>query len=148
MNFKNAIVIPPARSFHQGITSAEMGLPDIVLARDQHQAYCTALESCAVSLTLLQADDQYPDSTFVEDTAVLTNNCAILANPGAANRRGEVVKIKSAVANFFDQVHAIQPRGTLDGGDICQAGNHFFIGISNSHCVTSVSDRFSYLSIS
>lgn len=130
MIFNHAIVKPPGKSFDKGITTAELGVPDLSLARKQHQAYCSALESCGITLSILQSDDKFPDSTFVEDTAVLTSSCAVLAHPGAASRRGELVSIKPAIAKFFETVHTIQAPGTLDGGDICQAGDHFFIGIS------------------
>ena len=87
MYFKRAIVRPPGSSFARGITSADMGAPDLDLALDQHQAYCAALERCGVSLTVMEPDDEYPDSTFVEDTAVLTRQIAVLARPGAPSRR-------------------------------------------------------------
>jgi dimethylargininase len=130
MHFKNAIVKPPGKSFDKGITSAELGAPDLTIAREQHQAYSSALEKCGITLSVLQSDDRYPDSTFVEDTAVLTSKCAVLTNPGAVSRRGELASIEPAIAPYYDSVHTIQAPGTLDGGDVCQAGNHFFIGIS------------------
>lgn len=130
MNFRHAIVKPPGNSFKKGITSAELGAPDLALAREQHQAYSSALEKCGITLSILRSDDNYPDSTFVEDTAVLTSSCAILASPGAASRRGELGAIEPAIAQHYDTVHTIQAPGTLDGGDVCQAGNHFYIGIS------------------
>jgi len=128
--FNHAIVRPPSTSFAQGISSAELGAPDLALANEQHQAYCTALEKCGVSLTVLEPDHQFPDSTFVEDTAILTRYSGILANPGASSRQGEVARIKPIIAKFYESLHTIQSPGTLDGGDICQVDDHFFIGIS------------------
>jgi len=128
--FNHAIVRPPSASFAQGITSAELGAPNFALAIEQHQAYCSALEKCGVSLTVLEPDTQFPDSTFVEDTAVLTRHCGILARPGVSSRQGEVAGVKPVIAQNFEHLHSIHPPGTLDGGDICQAGRHFFIGIS------------------
>jgi dimethylargininase len=66
----------------------------------------------------------------VEDTAVLTGHSGIIARPGATTRRDEVVSMKPVISQYFEHLDTIQPPGMLDGGDICQAGNHFFIGIS------------------
>ena len=97
---------------------------------EQHEAYCAALERCGLSLIRLAADERYPDSTFVEDTAVVTERCAILTRPGALSRADEVTGISAELAQFYPGLHSIQAPGTLDGGDVCEAGNHFFIGIS------------------
>jgi len=128
--FEYAIVRPPCTSYSQGLTTADLGEPSLEDALEQHAAYCAALEICGLNLTILDPDPQFPDSTFVEDTAVLSLHSGILARPGASSRRGEVSGIKSVIAQHFESIHAIQPPGTLDGGDICQVDNHFFIGIS------------------
>ena len=128
--FKHAIVRPPSTSFAQGLTSADMEKPDLDLALEQHSAYCAAFEQCGVTLTILRPDPQFPDSTFVEDTAVLTSRSAILTHPGVASRQGEVSSVGQSLTQFYPSLHTIQPPGTLEGGDICQAGDHFFIGIS------------------
>jgi dimethylargininase len=125
-----AIVRPPSANFAAGLTNADLGAPDLASALRQHEAYCAALEQCGLALTRLEADEAYPDSTFVEDTAVLTEHCAILTRPGAASRAGEVSGIGTGLARFYSLIQSIQEPGTLDGGDVCQAGRHFFIGIS------------------
>jgi dimethylargininase len=130
MIFNRAIVRPPSTSYPSGMTTASLGDPDLDLALKQHSAYCDVLEDCGLALTKLEPDPLYPDSTFVEDTAVLTERSAVLAYPGVASRRGEVFGIEPVVNQFFINVKSIQSPGTLDGGDICQAGSHFFIGIS------------------
>jgi dimethylargininase len=130
VKFRYAIVRPPSASFAEGLTTAEIGKPDLTLATQQHAAYCAALEKCGLTLTWLETDPRYPDSTFVEDTAVLTKHSAILTRPGAASRRGEVVSVEHALSGFYSSINTVQPPGTLDGGDICQAGEHFFIGLS------------------
>ena len=108
-----------------------MGPPIFEKALAQHEAYCEALTRCGLALTMLDPLLSNPDSTFVEDTAVLTNRCAIIARPGAASRRGEVASIRQALFRWYPSVHEIVPPGTLDGGDVCQAGDHFFIGVSS-----------------
>jgi dimethylargininase len=128
--FTKAIVRPPAPNFAEGLTTADLGAPNYERALKQHEAYCAALEQCGLMLIRLEADSRYPDSTFVEDTAVLTKCCAVLTRPGAPSRAGEVAGIADVLADFYPSILSIKPPGTLDGGDVCEAGNHFFIGIS------------------
>jgi dimethylargininase len=128
--FRRAIVRPPAANFADGLTTANLGLPDLSLAMAQHTSYCQALEQCGLRLTHLEADARYPDSTFVEDTAILTEHGALLSRPGAPSRAGEVKQMRQVLESFYPSVDEIGPPGTLDGGDICEADNHFFIGVS------------------
>ncbi len=130
MTLRHAIVRPPASSFAGGLTAAGLGAPDLVLALAQHEAYCEALLDCGLALTWLSADPNFPDSTFVEDTAVITPHGAILTRPGAASRAGEVAAIRPALEAFFPSPRALEPPGMLDGGDVCEAGSHVFIGLS------------------
>jgi len=129
--FKRAIVRIPAPNFADGLTTVDFGVPQFDRVLAQHDSYCKALRACGLTLTTLDADLLHPDSTFVEDTAVLTPRAAILTRPGAASREGEVAAIRSTIAAFFTNTLSIQPPGTLDGGDICEAEDHFFIGISH-----------------
>jgi len=128
--FKRAIVRRPGRNFAEGLTSFQGPPPNHEKTLAQHEAYCSALEKCGLQLTRLDPDASHPDSTFVEDVAVLTANAAILTRPGATSRAGEVEEIRAPVEEFFKTIHEIIAPGTLDGGDICEAGNHFFIGVS------------------
>src|SRR5712692_11344900 len=72
--FTRAIVRPPAPNFAQGLTTSRLGAPNYERALRQHEAYCAALEQCGLTLTRLPPDPNYPDSTFVEDTAVLVTH--------------------------------------------------------------------------
>ena len=128
--FHHAIVCQPGTNFANGLTTSQLGTPNIALAREQHEDYCRALKECGLELIRLPTDLAYPDSTFVEDTAVLTRESAIMTRPGAASRLGEVAAIRETIRRYYAEVHEIEPPGTLDGGDICEAGSHFFIGIS------------------
>lgn len=132
--FKNAIVRKPGENFSKGLTSVgqgSLGLPVYSKVLEQHDAYCKALEACGLQLTVLEKDLDHPDSTFVEDTAVLTKHAAVLTRPGAESRAGEVARIRKPLLRFFQKHYEITAPGTLDGGDICEAGNHFFIGVSH-----------------
>jgi len=125
-----AIVRKPCRNFASGETSVDLGKPDYELALQQHEAYCRALESCGLDLIRLPADDRYPDSTFVEDTAILTSKGAVIMRPGAPSRLGEVDHIERTLREYYSDPGRIETPGTVDGGDICEAGSHFFIGLS------------------
>ena len=130
MNFSRAIVRKPGTSFIDGITTANLGVPDHEKAIQQHVAYVNALMQCGLEVDVLEANEDYPDSVFVEDTALLTPECAIITNPGAPSRKGEVVDIEHAVRKYYTHVERIMPPGTVDAGDILMVGNHFYIGIS------------------
>jgi dimethylargininase len=127
--YSKAIVRKPGRNFAAGITTADLGKPDIEKALEQHGAYCNTLINCGLELIILEADENYPDGCFVEDTAVITREVAVITRPGAASRRGEEVEIAKILSGFRN-LETIKSPGTLDGGDILRADNHFFIGIS------------------
>lgn len=129
MQFANAIVRVPGRSFCQAL-SASGGQPDIARALEQHSAYRDALAECGVEVTVLTADENYPDGTFVEDTFVIADRVAIAARPGVKTRLGEVGALAAALGRFRPRCERIEPPGTLDGGDICQVEEHFLIGLS------------------
>jgi dimethylargininase len=132
--FTRAIVRIPGENFSEGLTSVgqgTLGVPVYTKVLEQHTAYCQALEACGLKLTVLEKDLKHPDSTFVEDTAVLTQHAAILTRPGAESREGEVTGIRGPLLPFFQKHYELTAPGTLDGGDICEAGTHFFIGVSH-----------------
>ena len=179
--FTRAIVRAPAPNFSEGLTTVGLGKPDYSRALAQHKAYCAALEKCGLTVIKLETDTRYPDSCFVEDTAVCINaptdgratapqdtaviglenanaesaiadaefsplrssassassafnkiSCVTMTRPGAPTRHGEVASIREEFKKFFvtEVIQEIQAPGTLDGGDVCDAGNHFFIGLS------------------
>ena len=88
--FRNCIVRKPCKALVDGITSGLYpGKPDYELACKQHEHYIECLKQCGVQVEVLPPLEEYPDSVFVEDPAVVTRSCAIIANPGAASRNGE-----------------------------------------------------------
>ena len=130
MRFTRAIVRPPAATFAAGITTSGLGPPDLALALEQHDAYCHTLERLGLALVRLAPDAAFPDSTFVEDAAIVTARGAMLTRPGAPSRAGEVAALKAALSRWFPELEAIIAPGTVDGGDVCEAGTHFFIRLS------------------
>lgn len=131
--FNNVIVRRPCRAVCEGITSApELGQPIYEKALAQHDKYIEALKKCGVEVTVLEADERYPDSCFVEDPALITRKCAIITNPGAESRNGEKNEIIGAVKKFFsdDKIEYIKEPGTLEGGDVMMVGDTFYVGLS------------------
>ncbi len=129
--FKRAIVRRPGQSMVKGLTSFDLGKPSVELALLQHEAYVEALKTCGLGVVVLEADERYPDSTFVEDTALLTPTCAIITNPGALSRKGETGVIKEVLQDYYTNIEVVQEPGTVEGGDIMMVGSHFYIGLSD-----------------
>jgi dimethylargininase len=128
--FTHAIVRTPGMNFAQGITSVDLGVPAYDQVLVQHARYCEALVACGLAMTTLDEDLDHPDSTFVEDTAVLTARGAVLTRLGARSREGEVAAMRPVLRGLFPVTTEIEAPGTVDGGDICEAEDHFFIGLS------------------
>jgi dimethylargininase len=128
--FSNAIVRKPGKSMINGLTTANLGVPDFESALVQHQSYIKALTECGLNVTVMPADEEFPDSTFVEDAALLTPHCAIVMNLGAASRKGEILKIKETLIKFYSDIEEIKEPGTVEGGDVLTVGGHYYIGIS------------------
>jgi len=130
--FTRAIVRPPAHNFADGLTTADLGPPDADRALEQHRDYCDALMRHGLELVTLDIDERYPDSTFVEDTAlILPNLGAMITRPGAPSRAGEVDAVAAVLRAHFGELSQVTTPGTLDAGDVCEAGAHVFIGISH-----------------
>ena len=128
--FRQAIVRRPCPQITNGLTSAKLGKPNYHNALKQHDSYINALQKCGLEVIVLDEDPNYPDSVFVEDTAVCTNQFAIISNPGAKERNGEAIIMKPTLQRFFNQTIKITDNGTLDGGDIMQVDDTFYIGLS------------------
>lgn len=128
--FSRAIARRPARSLGQGETTSRLGAPDHELALEQFFAYVGALKSCGLEVLVLDALEPFPDSHFVEDTAVVTSNIAVISRPGARSRRGEEQHMISELSLHRKVVEIVAP-GTLDGGDVLMVGTHFLVGVSD-----------------
>jgi dimethylargininase len=129
--FTKAIVKTPCRNLINGISAAGLGKPDYPLALKQHAAYVEALETCGLVVNILEPDETFPDSTFVEDTCLVTPGCAVVTRPGALSRRNEIIAIKAAVKALGLPVEEIKAPGTLDAGDVMMVQNHYYVGLSN-----------------
>ena len=128
--FKRAIVRTPGKSVVNGLTSAELSLPNYENALVQHAEYINALEKCGLAVIVLGCDEEYPDSTFVEDVALLTRDCAIFMRPGALSRREETAEIRNVLSKYYINIEEVREPGTVEAGDIMMVGSHFYIGLS------------------
>lgn len=128
--FQNAIVRKPSARYTEGVTTSDLGKPVLEKALAQHSRYVDALRECGVEVTILEGDSRFPDSTFVEDQAVVVGDLAVVTRPGNPSRMGETELITSVLGNFFKRMERIVSPGTLDGGDIMEVGSTFFIGLS------------------
>ncbi|MBI5266652.1 MAG: N(G),N(G)-dimethylarginine dimethylaminohydrolase [candidate division Zixibacteria bacterium] len=131
MRYTRAIARRPGPSMIHGLTTSDLGPPDYQKALIQYDAYVDALRDCGLTVTVLPPDNDHPDSTFVEDTALLTPECAIMMRPGAPSRRGETREIETVVKQFFQTVETVEVPGTAEAGDIMMVGTHYYIGLSD-----------------
>ena len=128
--FTQAIARKPGEIFARGLTTTVSAKPpQFELLLKQHETYLETLKSCGLEVTLLNPLPDYPDAYFVEDTAVVTPDVAIITNPGAEARKGEEESMVPILAGFR-KIERILAPGTVDGGDVLQVGNHFIIGLS------------------
>src|SRR5215212_3182859 len=102
---------------------------DAEAAARQHRGYCDALRACGASVVTLPPAEGLPDSVFVEDTAIVLEEVAVLTRPGARSRRGEVSLIDGEVARLRP-VLRIEPPATLEGGDVLRLGRRLYVGLS------------------
>ena len=103
---------------------------DLARARAQHTAYIRALEDSGCRVITLPAEETMPDSVFVEDTAIVLDEIAVLTRPGAISRRQETVSIAETLRPYR-QIGRIEPPATLDGGDVLRVGQTVFVGASS-----------------
>ncbi len=143
--FTKAIVRTPGRSMINGLTTAGLGPPDYEKALVQHAEYIEALQECGLEVRVLSADERYPDSTFVEDVALLTRDCAIVTNPGAPSRQGETTEIKEVLSDYYSTIEEIEEPGTVEAGDIMMVGSHFYIGLSGRTNVSGAQQVIAHL---
>lgn len=125
-----ALTREPARALDAcELTYREREPIDAEVAARQHRAYCEALVACGASVVTLPPVEELPDSVFVEDTAIVLEEVAVLTRPGAVSRRGEVFLIEPEVARLRP-VLRIEPPATLEGGDVLRLGRTLYVGLS------------------
>ncbi|MBO0345277.1 dimethylarginine dimethylaminohydrolase [Roseibium sp. CAU 1637] len=128
--FSHAITRTPADSIARGLRAVDTGNPDPYEFRVQHAVYVGALEAVGMTVDVLPALEDFPDSCFVEDPAFCLPEGAILLRPGHATRIDEPAQIRSALAARYDTVLEIPGKGHVDGGDVLTLDDEILIGLS------------------
>jgi len=128
--FTHGIIKKPSKTFHRGLTTSNLGEPDYFLVIKQHTDYCKALKKSGLEIITLDSDEKFPDSTFVEDTAVINKDVVVITNLGALSRQGEEDEIKKVLEKYFDNISTIKNPGTLEGGDVLKIEKSYYIGLS------------------
>lgn len=102
---------------------------DIGLAVQQHEDYQSALSSLGCEIVSIPTEEGLADSVFVEDTALVLDEIAVLCRPGAASRRPEVAGVEQALKQYRT-LASIESPGTVDGGDLLCVDKVIYAGLS------------------
>lgn len=102
---------------------------DSAKAARQHADYEALLADLGARVISLDAEEQLPDSVFVEDPAIVLDEIAVITRMGAESRRAEAHSLAEALADFRPLKHIIEP-GTLEGGDVVRIGRKLYVGVS------------------
>lgn len=128
--FETAITRSPSMSIIQGLRDGAGPNPSAEKFLHQHEAYVAALKDSGARVVELPALEDFPDSVFVEDSALCLKEAAIVLRPGAPSRFGEAALIRPALENHFSKVLDLPGDGFLDGGDVLLSDEDAFIGLS------------------
>ncbi|MCY3779436.1 MAG: amidinotransferase [Chloroflexi bacterium] len=127
--FTRALLRRPASNLADGITSAvQLGAPDYDRALRQYETYTGALQDCGLDVTVLPADERFPDGHFVEDPLVIFHDLAFHCRSGAPSRQGE----GDSLLPHLSGLRIVEsPQGAcIDGGDVLFCADRVLVGIS------------------
>ncbi len=127
--YKAAITRIPCEAIRQGLTTASLGIPDYRKTLQQHLDYIATLRQIGLNVEVLEPESNFPDAHFVEDTAIIFPELAVISRPGALARRGEIASIEPVLARQ-KSIQWIQSPGTLDGGDVLTIDQQVFVGLT------------------
>lgn len=128
-DFNRALVRAAPTSVVNGLRAVDRGAPSLAGIRAEQAAYVAALERAGARVETLPPLEDFPDSIFVEDAALVFPGAAIVLRPGAVSRRGEAAAIAPALADRFERVLTLR-EGAVDGGDVLVTPRSVFIGVS------------------
>ena len=127
MAFTRAVTAAIARC---ELTHLDRSAIDLDIARAQHRTYERALVDAGCIVQRVDADPEWADAVFIEDTAVVLDELAVIARPGAPSRRAETAELERVLA-AHRTVKRIEAPATLDGGDVLCVGRRVFVGCSS-----------------
>jgi dimethylargininase len=129
--FTHAITRRPPASITEGLRAVDTGTPDLALMEAHHAAYCAALAATGATVIELPALPDYPDSVFVEDTALCLPQGAVIMRPGAPSRLGEAEEMAPHLRALYGDVRRIAGEGSfIEGGDILVTETEILVGLS------------------
>lgn len=126
------------------LTFHERELIDYARACEQHRQYIAALHSLGLQVQVLPAESDLPDSVFVEDTALVLDECAVILRPGADSRKPETESIAKVLAPYRKLLF-IEPPARVDGGDILHVGKKIYVGLSTRSDNLAIEQMQGYL---
>lgn len=130
-HFTHAITRRPAASIIRGLRAVDIGTPDLALMEAHHAAYVATLRETGATVIELPPLDAYPDSVFVEDTALCLPQGAVVMRPGAPSRLGEAAEMAPHLRALYSEVVAITgPEAHIEGGDILVTEAEILVGRS------------------
>jgi dimethylargininase len=133
---RNALVRPVPDSYDRCVRSNREEI-NVALAKKQHTEYCRTLRQLGLELVTVDADNTLPDSCFVEDTAAIFGEKAVICNMKMASRAKETIEVAKALGKLKDTYY-MKPPATIDGGDILKTDDTIFVGLTsrtNLHAV-------------
>lgn len=128
--FTRAITRQPCAAITNGLRAQDIGAPDLEQMQKDHAHYVANLRETGARIIELPASNDYPDSVFVEDTALCLPEGAVLMRPGASSRMGEVAEMAPALRKEYEEVHEITGSGFIEGGDILTTAKEILVGKS------------------
>lgn len=129
-SFSHAVVRAPAASIVDGLRATDNGVPDLGLFQAHHDSYVEALRSTGAEVVALPPLEAFPDSVFVEDTALCLPEGAVIMRPGAPSRLGEAAAMAPSLRAIYDDVVTIEGPGFIEGGDILTTEREILVGRS------------------
>jgi dimethylargininase len=129
--FTRAITRRPPATIINGLRAADIGTPDLTRMLADHAHYVATLKQTGADVIELSELEDFPDSVFVEDTALCLPQGAVMMRPGAPSRMGEVDEMEPALRKVYDNVRRINGPGHIEGGDILVTGREILVGRSD-----------------
>ena len=129
--FDHALVRRPAKSVTQGLRAKDRGDPAYDGVASEHDSYISALQAAGVEVTVLPPLEEFPDSVFIEDPALVFPEGAIALRPGAQSRVGEVKTLAPLLCDEFETLLDLPSPGFAEGGDILTTPKAVMIGLSS-----------------
>lgn len=130
-------------------TYVERSPIDLARAQQQHRAYRQMLRDCGAEVRVLEVNRDWPDCVFVEDTAIVLDELAVLARMGTESRRGETAGVEAELRKYRE-VRRIEAPATLEGGDALRVGRTLLVGVSRRtnragvEALAAIAKRFGY----